>query len=117
GCELVGEEASEAAKAAQLEEDRQRVVAYVIEHPGKSKSAVETAFAETEGRGGRARARRAIETELTASTPRLAKGPGKSPNGTYLYPASEANSPTRRGANGEYGEYGSDPLAETLLAN
>jgi hypothetical protein len=58
-----------------------------------------------------------ILAEVTASTPRLAKGPGKSPNGTYLYPASEANSPTRQGVNGKYGEYESDPLAETLLAN
>jgi hypothetical protein len=117
GFELVDEEATEAAKAAQLEADRERVVAYVGEHPGEAKSAVETAFAEGQGRGGRARARRAIETELTASTPRLAKGPGKSPNGTYLFPASEANSPTRGGANGEYGELEADPLAETLLAN
>jgi hypothetical protein len=112
--ELLDQEAKDAARAAQLESDRERVFVYVGEHPGEAKSAIEDALGKPLGRGGRTRIRRAIKAELTASTPRLAKGPGKSPNGTYLYPASEANSPTRRGANGEYWY---DPLTETQLAN
>lgn len=117
GFEIVDEEATAAAKAAELEDARGRIAEYVRRNAGASKTAVETAFAEVHGKGGRALARRAINAELTASTPQLVVGTGKSPNGTYLYPASEANSPTRQGVLGEYGESDADPEVGTQLAN
>jgi hypothetical protein len=117
GFELVDEEASAAAKAAELEEAREWIVEYLNAAPGPSKSAVETAFGEAHGKGGRALARRAIEAELAASTPRLAIGTGKSPAGKYLYPASEADSPLAADLFGECSEMGADPAAGGQLAD
>jgi hypothetical protein len=78
------------------------LLAYVTENPGLARSKIEAAY-KAEG-GIRNHARAAIAAELAASTPRLAVGPGESPNGKYLYPASEANSPLAATRRSEYGE-------------
>jgi hypothetical protein len=117
GFTLIGEEETAAAKAAELEDATLWVLDYVSENPGASKSATEAALGKVRGKGGRALARRAIEAELTASTPRLAKGSGKSPNGIYLYPASEVDSPLAAPLFGEHGEQGTDPESGPVLAN
>jgi hypothetical protein len=109
GFEVIDEEATAAEKAAELEEARGWVVDFVNAKPGASKSAIETAFGEAHGKGGRALARRAIDGELNGEHSRLAKGPGRASNGVYLYPASEASSPLADALFGEHGEQGSDP--------
>ena len=79
------------------------ILAYVNEHPGTAKTKVAKAFYDHYGRGGRTLAEKTIATALTGSTPTLTKGHGKSPNGTYLYPASEANLPLPDSATGSTG--------------
>jgi hypothetical protein len=118
GFELIdAEEETATVKAAKLEAATAWIVGYVDEHPGDSRSAVETAFFAEHGKGGRTLARRAIDAQLTASTPLLATGPGRAANGVYLYPASEASSPLAAPLFGEHGEQGSDPEAGPVLAS
>jgi hypothetical protein len=117
GFELIDEEATAAAKAAELEDARAWIIEDVTRDPGRARSAIEEAFAATRGKGGRGLARRAIDAELNGEHSRLAKGPGRATNGVYLYPASEASSPLANPLFGEHGEQGSDPESETLLAN
>ncbi len=67
------------------------ILEHVAEHPGTAKTELVKAFSEHHGKGGRTLADKVIAGALTGSTPTLAKGPGKAPNGIYLYPASQAS--------------------------
>ncbi|MFL5934976.1 MAG: AAA family ATPase [Gaiellaceae bacterium] len=115
--ELVDEEATAVAQAGELEDARAWIVDSVSADPGRARSVIEEAFADAHGKGARALARRAIDAELNGEHSRLAKRPGRAPNGVYLYPASEASSPLADPLFGEHGEQGSDPDSGTLLAN
>jgi len=89
--ELVNAETKRAKTDAQAVADRDWIVERVRAYPGEARGKVETAFYEAHGERTRARGRRAIDAELAASSPRLAKGSGPAFNGVYLYPAAGAS--------------------------
>jgi hypothetical protein len=105
------------------------IVAYVTEQhantsAGVPRGKVETAYHEAHGNHGRNLARRVIDRELQAAestrqedrriglngdgpgeySAALATGPGESPRGIYLYPASHAPSPLAAPPTGDTGE-------------
>jgi hypothetical protein len=73
-------------------EIRAWILEYVDENPGLARGTVETACAESHGRGGRTLAREVIGEELVHGGG-LEPGPGKSPTGIYLYRAGTAQAP------------------------
>jgi hypothetical protein len=93
------------------------LAAYVGEHPGQPRGAVEKAYSAAHGDRGRNLARRVLGDALEAirtGEPHkwLAAGSGPAPNGVYLYPASEASSLLAGSPSGAPGEQTS-PLPQT----
>lgn len=100
----------------------QWLIPYVNANPGQASTDVADAYvaANDNARGARATIRRAIKIglergEQNGEHPSLAKGPGRAPNGVYLYPASLLSSPLADDQTASTGEQDSNPSkAESL---
>jgi hypothetical protein len=97
--------ATEDLKAERNDDALDWITTYVNEHPGEAKTAVTKAFAEAHGGRGRNLAATVIDRDLAGSTPTISRGPGKSPSGVYLYPASQLNFPLPDTTTGNTGNH------------
>jgi len=136
GFELLddGAEPAAARRAAEELHALDWIVDYVVKHHEATGTAiargrVEAAYTDAHGGRGRNLARRVIDRELKAFEQaqagegtgeylaRLATGTGQSQRGTYLVPASYADSPLAEGTSGESGESPTATLQEYGLAD
>ena len=104
GWDLVSLDDLEASEHQERHRDASTwILEYVEAHPGTAKTELVRAFSDHHGRGGRVLAEKVIGGALTGSAPALTKGPGKAPNGIYLYPASRASLQLPEGTTGSTG--------------
>lgn len=118
GFELIDADSRANAINAEIIEALDWLLAHVAEHPGIPKGDAVSDYIDARkgAKGARSRIRTAIEISLGERPehpvmgeterqvlPMLQRGPGKSPSGTYLYPASQANLPLADQGDGNYG--------------